>query len=89
MPTPPLNGIVESALFVKDLGKARTFYQEVLGLHMFSDSEAGCGFEVAKGQLLLLVTSEKAHQPSLVFDVVVSIFSSRFNASRKSRDAAR
>ena len=30
MPTPPtasLDGIVESALFVKDLGKARTFYQ--------------------------------------------------------------
>ena len=58
--TPPLDGLVESALFVKDLGKARTFYQRVLGLHIFSDSEAGCGFEVAKGQLLLLVTGEKA-----------------------------
>jgi catechol 2,3-dioxygenase-like lactoylglutathione lyase family enzyme len=64
VPIPQLNRIVESALFVKDLGKARTFYQEVLGLRPFSDSEAGCGFEVAKGQLLLLVTSEKAHQPS-------------------------
>ena len=31
---------------------------------MFSDSGVGCGFEVAKGQLLLLVTGEKAHHPS-------------------------
>ncbi len=64
MPPPRLNGILESALIVKDLERARAFYEDVLGLRVFSDSEAGCGFEVAKGQLLLLVTEKKAHLPS-------------------------
>ena len=64
MPAPPLNGILESALFVRDLGRARAFYQNVLGFTPFSESEAGCGFEVAVGQLLLLVSEEKTRLPS-------------------------
>ena len=64
MAAPSLNGIVESALFVRDLGKARAFYEGVLGLTAFSESDTGCGFQVAPGQLLLLVTETKAHKPS-------------------------
>ena len=64
MPVPPLNGIVESVLIVEDLGRARAFYEDVLGLHVLSESDAGCGFEVAEGQLLLVVAAEKARLPS-------------------------
>ncbi len=64
MSAPPLNGILESALFVRDLGRARAFYQNVLGFTPFSENEAGCGFEVAEGQLLLLVSEAKARLPS-------------------------
>ena len=64
MTAPVLNGILESALFVRDLVRARAFYEGVLGLTAFSESEAGCGFQVAPGQLLLLVTEERAHEPS-------------------------
>ena len=31
MPAPPLNDILESALFVTDLGRTRAFYLNVLG----------------------------------------------------------
>ena len=64
MPAPPLNGILESTLFVRDLGRARAFYQDVLGFTPFNTSEAGCGFEVAVGQLLLLVSEKTARLPS-------------------------
>ncbi|TDI27273.1 MAG: hypothetical protein E2P06_00875 [Acidobacteria bacterium] len=64
MSAPSLNGILESTLFVRDLGRARTFYQNALGSTPFSESESGCGFEVAQGQLLLIVAEEKARLPS-------------------------
>ena len=52
MPAPPLNGILDSALIVRDLGRARAFYQNVLGFTVFSESEAGCGFEVSRGAIV-------------------------------------
>ena len=65
MPAPPVTGVLESALFVKDLGRARAFYEDVLGFEVFSESDTGCGFEVAKSQLLLLVTEDKARIPTV------------------------
>jgi catechol 2,3-dioxygenase-like lactoylglutathione lyase family enzyme len=59
-----LNGLVEAALFVEDLSRARDFYQQVVGLDKLQESEAGCVFVVTKGQLLLLISQEKAKIPS-------------------------
>ena len=61
---PNLNGLLEAALFVENLSRARDFYQQVVGLEKLRESEAGCVFVVAKGQLLLLISHEKARVPS-------------------------
>jgi catechol 2,3-dioxygenase-like lactoylglutathione lyase family enzyme len=59
-----LTGLLEAALFVEDLSRARDFYQQVVGLAKIQESEAGCVFVVAKSQLLLLISQEKARIPS-------------------------
>jgi catechol 2,3-dioxygenase-like lactoylglutathione lyase family enzyme len=61
---PNLNGLLEASLFVENLPKARDFYQQVVGLEKLRESEAGCVFVVAKGQLLLLISDEKARVSS-------------------------
>lgn len=61
---PNLNGLLEAGLFVENLSRARDFYQQVVGLEKLKESEAGCVFIVAKGQLLLLISHEKARVPS-------------------------
>jgi catechol 2,3-dioxygenase-like lactoylglutathione lyase family enzyme len=61
---PKINGLVESSLFVKELPRARDFYVRVLGLEIIQESDVGCVFMVAKGQLLLLVSDEKSTVPS-------------------------
>lgn len=47
-------GLFETALFVRDLVSASDFYQQVLGLDKFRESDDACVFTVAKGQLLVL-----------------------------------
>jgi len=61
---PNVNGLFEAALFVQNLPRARDFYEQVVGLEKLKESEVGCVFIVAKRQLLLLVTEEKARVPS-------------------------
>ena len=52
--TPKLNGVVETALYVDDLARARGFYETVLGLTpLFSDSRL-CAFDVGSRSVLLL-----------------------------------
>jgi len=57
---PPVNGLLESALFVGDLQRARDFYGRVFGLQELEISEDGCVLVVSQRQLLLLVTEAKA-----------------------------
>ena len=47
-----LTGLLEAALFVEDLSRARDFFQQVVSLAKIQESEAGCVFVVAKGQLV-------------------------------------
>ena len=52
--TPKLNGVVETALYVDDLARARGFYETVLGLApLFSDNRL-CAFDVGGRSVLLL-----------------------------------
>ena len=60
---PNFIGLLEAGLFVESLSKARDFYEQVLGLEKLRESEVGCVFVVAKGQLLLLISQEKARVP--------------------------
>jgi len=61
---PSLNGLREAALFVENLSRAANFYEQVIGLEKLQESAVGCVFVVAKGQLLLLVSHEKARVSS-------------------------
>jgi catechol 2,3-dioxygenase-like lactoylglutathione lyase family enzyme len=61
---PKLNGLVETALFVNDLPRASTFYEQVLGLKKVKASDTGCVFRVAKQRYFLLVTHEGARTPN-------------------------
>jgi catechol-2,3-dioxygenase len=59
-----VHGVFETALFVRDLFSASDFYQQVLGLDKFRESDDACVFTVAKGQLLLLISKKKARMSS-------------------------
>ena len=61
---PNFKSLLETGLFVGNLSKARDFYQQVLGLEKLRESEVGCLFVVAPGQLLLLISQAKASVPS-------------------------
>ncbi|HEV2492565.1 MAG TPA: VOC family protein [Terriglobia bacterium] len=60
---PAVNGLVETALFVEDLPRARAFYKNVLGLREFTASERGCGFVVADRLVLQLVKEGATMEP--------------------------
>lgn len=61
---PEVMGLVEAALFVKELRTARDFYRRVLGLETLQESRDGCVFAAGDGRVLLLVSEEKARIPS-------------------------
>ena len=61
---PALTGLAETTLFVADLETSRDFYRDILGLATLQESPEGCVFRLAAGQVLLLVTREKAREPS-------------------------
>ena len=51
---PALNGVLETALYVDDLDRARCFYQDVLELKPVFADQRLCAFEVAPASMLLL-----------------------------------
>jgi catechol 2,3-dioxygenase-like lactoylglutathione lyase family enzyme len=61
---PKFKSLLETGLFVENLSRARDFYEQVLGLEKIKDSEVGCLFIVAQGQLLLLISQGKARTPT-------------------------
>src|SRR5688500_18589911 len=51
---PKLNGVVETALYVDDLGRARAFYESVLGLTPVVADSRLCAFDVGGRNVRLL-----------------------------------
>lgn len=52
---PRIDGVVETILYVDDLGRAVAFYRDVIGLRaMMGDGERFQAFDVRAGQVLLL-----------------------------------
>ena len=66
-PPPPLTAILETALYVDDLVKAREFYREVLGLEVLTEVEGRhVFFRLDQAMLLLfdpIATAEAADAP--------------------------
>ena len=64
---PQLTGIVETALYVDDLERARTFYQQLLGLSQLTSDARFIAFDVGGRSVLLLfrrgATLETVHLP--------------------------
>jgi catechol 2,3-dioxygenase-like lactoylglutathione lyase family enzyme len=52
---PPIDGILESSLYVSDLPRSVRFYEDVLGFSRISDfGERGCAMSAGPRQVLLL-----------------------------------
>lgn len=51
---PPLSGVLETGLYVDDIGRARAFYEEVLGLKPMLTDERLCAYNAGPGSVLLL-----------------------------------
>jgi len=61
---PTLNGLVETALFVEDVGRASDFYETVLGLSKVKASDTGCVFRTGNQRYLLIVSRKAAQTPN-------------------------
>ncbi|MBA1155607.1 VOC family protein [Microvirga mediterraneensis] len=51
---PTLNAVLETALYVDDLTRARAFYEEALGLRALFGNQRMCAFDVGGKSVLLL-----------------------------------
>jgi catechol-2,3-dioxygenase len=64
---PKLSGVIETALYVDDLDRARAFYEEVLGLSALTSDSRFLAFDVGGRSVLLLFrrgsTLEPLHLP--------------------------
>jgi catechol 2,3-dioxygenase-like lactoylglutathione lyase family enzyme len=60
---PRLNGIIETAIHVRDLTASADFYQQVLGLELIQSSERLCVLSVAGRHLLLLFLQDGSTEP--------------------------
>ena len=61
---PTLNGLVETALFVEDVGRGSDFYETVLGLSKVKASDTGCVFRTGNQRYLLIDSRKAAQTPS-------------------------
>ncbi|APE31202.1 glyoxalase [Halomonas aestuarii] len=51
---PELNGVLESALYVADMVRARAFFEEVMGLSPFNADHRFTAYDAGAGTVLLL-----------------------------------
>ena len=64
MPVPRLGHILETSLYVADLGVSHDFYARVLGFEQFLRDDRMCAMGVAGGGVLLLFARGGSAQPS-------------------------
>ncbi|BAI74679.1 glyoxalase/bleomycin resistance protein/dioxygenase (plasmid) [Azospirillum sp. B510] len=58
-----LNGVLETALYVDDLARARAFYEDIMGLRAMSLSERLAAYPVGPKSVLLLFQKGLTDQP--------------------------
>jgi catechol 2,3-dioxygenase-like lactoylglutathione lyase family enzyme len=63
MPTPHINGVIETCLYSDDLPRTVRFYQEQLGLRLLESGERLCALSVADKQVLLIFRSGGTMDP--------------------------
>jgi catechol 2,3-dioxygenase-like lactoylglutathione lyase family enzyme len=60
---PSLSGIIETCLYVGDIGRASKFYEEVLGLRRMAGDDRLLAYSVAEKDVLLLFKRGSTTQP--------------------------
>lgn len=63
---PRVTAILETALYVDDLGRSICFYETVFGFPRLFADERMCAFDVAGCQVLLLFRRGASNQPSVL-----------------------
>ena len=63
---PNLNGILEIALYVHDVGRSMRFYQDVMRFEELVRDERFCALQAAPQQVLLLFKKGASTQPMVV-----------------------
>ena len=51
---PKSDGILESSLYVSDVGRSIRFYQDIFGFQVITEFERGCAMHAGERQVLLL-----------------------------------
>lgn len=60
---PRLNSVLETALYVDDLERARTFYETALGLSLLRSDQRMCAFDVGGASVLLIFLRGASTEP--------------------------
>lgn len=60
---PPLGGVLETALYVDDIGRARAFYEDVMGLRAMVADTRLVAYPIAPGNVLLLFSRGQTLAP--------------------------
>lgn len=68
---PPLSGVLETGLYVDDLARARSFYEDVLGLKPMIADARFCAYGVASGSVLLLFLRGATLEPVRMPDGII------------------
>jgi catechol 2,3-dioxygenase-like lactoylglutathione lyase family enzyme len=63
MQRPALDGVVETCLYVEDVGRSRAFYQRVFGFAAMGGDDRICPLAVAPGQVLILFARGATLEP--------------------------
>ncbi|GAA5100266.1 VOC family protein [Nocardia iowensis] len=63
---PKLDRIIESALYVDDLGRARKFYTDVLQLKPILEADPLCAFDIGGDNVLLLFRRGGSLEPKVL-----------------------
>ncbi|NNH68533.1 glyoxalase [Nocardia uniformis] len=63
---PKLDRIIESALYVDDLGRARRFYTDVMQLDPIMDADPLCAFDIGGDNVLLLFRRGGSLEPKVL-----------------------
>jgi catechol 2,3-dioxygenase-like lactoylglutathione lyase family enzyme len=53
-PPPPIQGVLETGLYVSDMARSREFYLRLFGFPLMTGDERFCAFDVAGRDVLLL-----------------------------------
>jgi catechol 2,3-dioxygenase-like lactoylglutathione lyase family enzyme len=61
---PAITGLLETALYVDDLPRAREFYEDVFGFRAMVSDDRLCAFNVVGRDVLLLFARGKATEPA-------------------------